>query len=164
MKRSPAGVLFCLLGLLIAVVSAGCGGTETGNPVGTGGAGGRTNPAIDLGEEICAILTFCLGEKKDFTEEDCEWAIADSETLGSALGVLDEPPPGYGEVIDKVENSELTANEEAVAECLEAIRSLECDDEEVLAVNTDEGFTNVEEMVPEEFCSEVFSVPQGNAE
>ncbi len=160
MTRFPAGVLCCLLWLLIAIGSAGCGGTETGNPTGPGGgAGGSNNPAIDVGEEICATLTSCFGEEEGFTEEDCEWAIADSDTLGPALGVTDEPPPGYGEVIDKVENSELSASDEAVAECLAAIRSLECDDEEVLAVNTDEGFTNIEEMIPEGSCSQIFSMP-----
>ena len=105
-------------------------------------------------------MTFCFGEEKAFTEEDCVQAIAESDTLGPAFGVEDEPPPGFGEVIDKVENRELSANDEAVAECLDAIDSLECEDPAVQAVDIEEGFENVEEMVPEGSCSQIFSVPQ----
>ena len=159
MTRSPVGVLLCILGLLSTIGLAGCGGTETGNPSGPGGGSGGQNPAITLAEEICARLTFCFGEEKAFSEEDCIQAIAESETLGPAFGVDEEPPPGFGEVIDKVENSELSANDEAVAECLDAIGSLECEDPEVQAVDIEEGFANIEEMILEPSCSEIFSVP-----
>jgi hypothetical protein len=64
----------------------GCGGTETGNPVGPGG-GGERNAAIRLVEEICERLTLCFGVDEDFTEDDCEGAIAGSETLGAAFGI-----------------------------------------------------------------------------
>lgn len=154
MTRSPAGVLLCVLVLLSTIGLAGCGGTETGNP---SGPGGGQNPAISLAEEICARLTFCFGEEKDFAEEDCVEAITESDTLGSAFGVEDEPPPGFGEVIDKVENRELSADEEAVAECLNAIDSLECEDPAVQAVEIEEGFANVEDMIPEASCSQIFS-------
>ena len=36
-----------------------------------------------------------------------------TETLGPALGVDEEPPPEYGQVIVKVENRDLSADEEA---------------------------------------------------
>ena len=159
MTRSPVGVLLFLWVLLSAMGFAGCGGTETGNPAGPGGGGGGRNPAITLAEEICDTLTSCFGEEKDFTEEDCIQAIAESDTLGPAFGVEDEPPPGFWEVIDKVDSSDLSANEEAVEECLNAIDSLECEDPAVLAVEIEEGFTNVEEMIPEASCSQVFSAP-----
>jgi hypothetical protein len=159
MTRSPVGVLLCILGLLSTIGLVGCGGTETGNPAGPGGGGGDRNPAITLAEEICETLTFCFGEEKDFTAEDCVQAIAESDTLGPAFGVEDEPPPGFGEVIDKVENRELSADEEAVAECLDAIDSLECEDPAVQAVDIEEGFENVEDMLSESSCSQVFSVP-----
>jgi hypothetical protein len=156
------GVLLCLLGLLISIGWAGCGGTETGNPTGPpspiDGGGGR-NPAVELGEAICDKLTDCFGQERDFTKEYCTWTLAVNETLGPALGVEEEPPPGYGEVIEKVENDELSADEEAKDECLSAIESLDCDGEAVQAVNIEEGFTNVEEMIPEEVCAQVFSLP-----
>ena len=62
-------------------------------------------------------------------------------------------------MIDKVENRELSANEEAVAECLDAIDSLECEDPAVQAVDIEEGFENVEDMLSETSCSQIFSVP-----
>lgn len=156
MKRSPVGVLFCILGLLSTIGLAGCGGTETGNPAGPGGGAADRNPAITLAEEICETLASCFGEEKDFTEEDCVQAIMESDTLGRAFGVEDEPPPGFGEVIDKVESRELSADDEAVAECVDAIDSLECEDPVVQAVDIEEGFANVEEMIPEASCSEIF--------
>jgi|GEM_PF-5375275 len=159
MMRSPVGVLLCVLGLLSTIGLAGCGGTETGNPSGPGGGGGGRNPAVTLAEGICETLTSCFGEEKDFTEEDCVRAIAESDALGPAFGIEDEPPPGFGEVIDKVENRELSANEEAVAECLNAIDSLECEDPVVQAVDIEEGFENVEGMLSEASCSQVFSAP-----
>ena len=160
MKRFPMGVLLCLLGLLSMIGLAGCGGTETGNPSGPGSdGGGERNPAVELGEAICDKLTVCFGEKEGFTEEECEQAIAESETLGPAFGVDEEPPPGYGQVIDKVENSELSATEEAVAECKNAIGLLDCDEQAVQAVDIEEDFANVEEMIPEASCSQIFSVP-----
>lgn len=155
MTRSPLGLLLCILVLLSTIGLAGCGGTETGNP---SGPGEGQNPAITLAEEICSRLTFCFGEEKNFAEEDCVEAIAESDTLGSAFGLDEEPPPGFGEVIDKVENRELSADDEAVAECLNAIGSLECDDPGVQAVEIEEGFVNVEDMIPEASCSQIFSV------
>jgi hypothetical protein len=159
MTRSPVGVLLCIFGLLSTIGLAGCGGTETGNPAGPGGGGGDRNPAIELGGAICDKLAYCFGEEKGFTEEDCEQAIVENDTLGPAFGVDEEPPPGYGQVIDWVENSELSADEEVVAECLNAIDSLECEDESVLAVGIEEGFANVEDMIPEASCSQIFSAP-----
>jgi hypothetical protein len=159
MTRSPAGVLLFLWLFLGAIGLAGCGGTETGNPSGPGGGAGGQNPAITLAEEICARLTSCFGEEKDFAEEDCVEAIAESETLGPAFGLDEEPPPGFGEVIDKVENSELPANDEAVAECLDAIDSLECEDPAVQAVDIEQGFENVEDMLSDASCLQVFSMP-----
>lgn len=159
MTRSPVGFWLCLLGLLSAIGLAACGGTETGNPSGHGsGSGGQKNPAITLVEEICEKLTSCFGGD-DFTKEECEQAIADSEMLGAAFGIVEKPPPGFAEVIDKVENNELTANEEAVEECVDAIGSLGCDDPTVQAADFEEGFANVEEMIPETACSQVFSGP-----
>jgi hypothetical protein len=155
--------LLFLLGLLSTIGLAGCGGTETGNPSGPGGGGGERNPAAELGGAICDKLTECFGggEGEDliFTKEECEQEIAASETLGPAFGVEEEPPPEYAEVIDKVENSELSADEEAKDECVSAIDLLGCDDEAVQAVDIEQGFTNVEEMIPEESCAAVFSVP-----
>jgi len=160
MKRSLVGVLFRLLGLLITIGLAGCGGTETGNPAGSGGGGPRDgNPAVEIGGVVCDKLTECFGEQEGFTKEYCVWALAVSETLGAALGVDEEPPPEYGQVIVKVENSGLSADEEAVARCVNAIGSLECDDPAVQAVDIEQGFTNIEQMIPEASCSEVFSVP-----
>lgn len=161
MKRSLLRVLLCLAGLLVAVGLAGCGGTETGNPSsgpGSGG-GGEKNAAITLVEAVCDKLTVCLGQDKGFTEEDCEEAIAASETLGPAFGVEEEPPPGFGLVIDKVESSELSADEEAVAECVAAIGLLECGDPAVQAVDVEQDFANIEQMIPEASCAEVFSAP-----
>jgi hypothetical protein len=155
MTRSPLGLLLCILVFLSTIGLAGCGGTETGNP---SGPGAGQNPAITLAEEICARLTFCFGEERGFAEQDCVEAIAESDTLGSAFGLDEEPPPGFGEVIDKVENRELSADDEAVAECLNAIDSLECDDPAVQAVDIEEGFDNVEAMIPEASCSQIFSV------
>jgi hypothetical protein len=156
MTKSTAGLLPFLWVLLCAIGFAGCGGTETGNPSGPGG--GR-NAAVTLAEEVCERLTSCFGADKDFTAQDCVEAINDSETLGPAFGVEEEPPPGYGQVIDKVENSDLSADEEAVEACLTAIDSLECEDPAVQTVDIEDGFANVEEMIPEEFCSGVFFVP-----
>jgi len=157
MTRSPAGFFVCLLGFLCTVSLMGCGGTETGNPGGPGG-GGERNAAIRLVEEICGQLALCFEIEEGFTE-DCELAVGDSETLGPAFGIQEEPPPGFGEVIDEVESSELSANEEAVEECVDAIRSLPCEDPTVQAVEIDNGFRNVEEMVPQPACSGVFSGP-----
>jgi hypothetical protein len=161
MKRSPIGVLLCLVGLLITIAWAGCGGTETGNPTGPPSpidGGGERNPAVELGGAICDKLTVCFDRDPDFTEY-CTWTLAVSETLGPALGVEEEPAPGYGEVIEKVENNELSADDVAVEECLNAIESLDCEEDAVQAVDIEQGFANVEEMIPEESCSAVFSVP-----
>jgi len=161
MTRSPVSVVLCFLGLLIAIGLAGCGGTETGNPVGPGGGGGKRNPAAELAGAICEKLTECFGEGEDliFTKEECEQEIAASETLGPAFGVEEEPPPEYAEVIDKVENNELSADEEAKDECVSVIDLLGCDDEAVQAVDVEQGFTNVEEMAQDASCAAVFSVP-----
>lgn len=156
MTRSPVGVFVCLLGFLCMFFLMGCGGTETGNPVGPGG-GGERNAAIRLVEEICEQLTLCFGVEEDFTEDDCEGAIADSETLGAVFGIEDEPTPGFDQVIEEVENSELSANEEAVEECVDEIRSLACED--LQEVEIDNGFRNVEQIIPEPACSGVFSGP-----
>ena len=155
MTRSPVAVFVCLLGFLSMFSLVGCGGTETGNPVGPGG-GAEQNAAVALVEEICAQLTFCFGIEKGFTEEDCELAVRDSETLGAAFGIQEDPLPGYGQVIDKVESSELSANEEAVEECIDAIRSLACED--LQGLDIDGEFSNVERMIPDA-CSGVFSGP-----
>lgn len=159
MTRSPVSVFLCLLALLSTLGFVGCGGTETGNPAGPGGGGGDRNPAVELGEAICGKLTGCLGKERDFTMEYCTWALAVSETLGPALGVQEEPPPDYGQVIVKVETRELSADDMVVEECLNAIDLLECEDPSVLAVDTEAGFDNVEEMIPEASCSAVFFVP-----
>lgn len=159
MKRSPLGFLICHLGLLITVAFTGCGGTETGNPLGPGGGGGDRNPAVELGGAVCEKLTACFGEEQRFTQQDCEQALEDSETLGPAFGVEEEPPPEYALVIEKVDKSELSADDEAVEGCLSAIDALPCEDPSVLAVDIRSGFSNVEEMIPEASCSAVFSVP-----
>jgi hypothetical protein len=112
-----------------------------------------------LAEAICETLTSCFGEEKDFTKEDCMQAIAESDTLGAAFGVEDEPPSGFGELIDKVESRELSADDEALAECVDAIDSLECEDPLVQAVDIEGGFANVEEMIPEASCSQIFLLP-----
>jgi hypothetical protein len=156
MTRSPVSVVLCLLGLLIAIGLAGCGGTETGNPAGPGG-GGERNPAAELSGAICDLLTDCFGQDEGFTKEDCEEAIAENEALGAAFGLEEEPPPEYAQVIDQVEENELSANEEAVDECVEEIQSLGCEDPDVLEVDTQAGFSNVEVMVPEAACPQVFS-------
>lgn len=158
MIRSTVGLLYCLWVLLSSTGFAGCGGTETGNPAGPGGGGGG-NAAITLGEEVCERLTSCFGADRDFTAEDCVEAINDSETLGPAFGVDEVPPPGYGQVIDKVDSSELSAYEDDVEACVQAIESLDCEDPAVRVVDIEDGFTNVEEMIPEESCSDVFFVP-----
>ena len=159
MTRSTAGFLLFLWVVLGGIGFPGCGGTETGNPSGPGGGGGGRNAAITLGEEICARLTSCFGDEKGFTEEDCVEAIQESETLGPAFGVDEVPPPGYGDVIDKVDSSELSAYEEDVEACVQAIGSLDCEDPAVLAVDVESGFENVEEMIPDASCSGVFFVP-----
>jgi hypothetical protein len=156
MTRSPVGVFVCLLGFLCTFSLMGCGGTETGNPVGPGG-GGDGNAAKRLVQEICQQLTLCFGEEEEFTEEDCELALEGSETLGAAFGIEEEPTPGFDEVIDEVENSELSANEEALQECVEEIRSLTCED--LQEVEVDNEFRNVEQTIPEPPCSGVFSGP-----
>jgi len=156
MTRSPVGVFVCLLGFLCTFSLMGCGGTETGNPVGPGG-GGEGNAAIRLVQEICQQLTRCFGVEEGFTEEDCELAIADSETLGAAFGIEEEPTPGFDQIIEEVQNSELSANEEAVQECVEEIRSLTCED--LQEVEIDNEFRKVEQVIPEPPCSGVFSGP-----
>jgi hypothetical protein len=155
MKRSPLGFLLCLLGLLVTIGTAGCGGTETGNP---GGGAGRTddNPAVELGRAICDKLFFCFGPGASFTRKECEESLEASRTLAPAFGVDDQPPPEYAQVIDEVEQSELTADEQALEGCLAAIGFLECEDSAVQAVDPEAGFADVEGMIPEEFCSEVF--------
>lgn len=155
MTRFPVVVFLCLLGLLSTMGPGGCGGTETGNPAGPGGGGDR-NPAISLAEAICETLVFCFGVEAEFTKDDCTQAIADSETLGAAFGIQEEPLPDYAQVIEKFEKSEWRADEEAVEACADAIRGLECDPA-VLAVEVESGFGNVEDMIPEEACSQVFS-------
>jgi hypothetical protein len=163
MTRSTVSVLICLLGLLIAVGFAGCGGTETGNPPAPGGGGGDRNPASELGGTICDKLAGCFGgeEGEDllFTKEECEQEIAGSETLGAAFGLEEEPPPAFAQVIDRVETSELSADEDAADECIEAIELLECDDPAVLAVEIEEEFSNVEGMAQDQSCLQVFSEP-----
>ena len=159
MTRFPVGVSLFSWVLLSAIGLAGCGGTETGNPSGTASGIGGRNPAIRLEEEICGKLAFCFGDREGFTEEDCSRAIRDSEVLGPAFGITEKPPPGYGQVIERVDKDELSADEKAVDACLEAIRSLECGDPAVQAVAVEEGFTNIEEMIPESSCSHVFSAP-----
>ena len=159
MTRSTAGILLFLFVFLGGIGFPGCGGTETGNPIGPGGGGGDRNPAVEVEGAVCGKLTGCFGDEKGFTEEDCSEALNDNETLGPALGVDELPPPGYGEVIDKVDNSELSAYEEDVEACLQAIESLECEDPAVEAVDVDSSFENVEEMIPEASCSGIFFVP-----
>lgn len=160
MKRSPPlGVLVCLLGLSLIIGLAGCGGTETGNPADSGGGRGDGNPAVELGDAVCDKLTECFGKQEDFTKEYCVWTLAVSETLGPAFGLEEQPGQEFGQVILRVENSDLSVDEEAVALCLDAIGSLECENPAVQSVDVEAGFMNIEEMVPEASCSEVFSVP-----
>jgi hypothetical protein len=109
--------------------------------------------------EICDKLTSCFGAEKGFTEQDCQGAVGASDSLSAAFGIEEEPLPGFGQVVDKVENSELTADEEALLACVDAIQALECEDPAVVAVDVEQGFWNVEEMIPEESCSQVFSGP-----
>jgi hypothetical protein len=99
-----------------------------------------------------------LGRTDDegFTEE-CEQAVGDSETLGAAFGIEEQPTPGFDQVIEEVENSELSANEEAVEECVQEIRSLTCED--LQGVEVDNEFRNVEQIIPDPPCSGVFSGP-----
>jgi hypothetical protein len=159
MIRSPVGAFFCLLMLLSTILFVGCGGTETGNPSGPPGGGGERNPAVDLLNEVCDKLTGCFGADEGFTEEDCQGAVEDSATLGAAFGIREEPPPGFAQVVDRVDKSELTADEEAFSACVDEIRALECEDPDLLAVDVEQGFWNVEEMVPEEPCLQVFTGP-----
>jgi hypothetical protein len=141
--------------LLVTIGTAGCGGTETGNP---GGGAGRTddNPAVELGRAICGKLFSCFGQEAGFTKKECEESLEASQTLAPAFGIDDQPPPEYAQVIDQVERSELTADEQAVEECLNAIGFLECEDPAVQSVEPEAGFANVEGMIPEAACSEVF--------
>jgi hypothetical protein len=152
MTRSPVVFLVLLFGILGAAALTGCGGTETGNP-----SGPQPNSALVLVQEICGVLTTCFGSEDGFTEDDCEGALSDSDTLGAAFGVEEEPAPAYAEVIERVDNSDLLADEEALDGCVDAIRSLTCDDPGVQAVDIEGGFLNVEDMIPEASCSEVFS-------
>lgn len=158
MMRSPARVFFCLLGLLSTIGLPGCGGTETGNP--TGPPGGREiNPAYKLVEEVCIKLTSCFGGEDGFTQEDCLLAVQASDTLAAAFGIEEEPTPQYAQVIDKVEDNELSADAEALDACVDAIQSLTCDDQALQAVEIERGFSNVEAMIPEPYCAAVFSGP-----
>lgn len=154
MMRSRAGIFFCLLGLLSTIGPAGCGGTETGNPSGPP----PVNPAYKLVEEVCVKLTSCFGGEEDFTN-DCLQAVQASDTLAAAFGIEEEPTPQYAQVIDQVENNELSADAEAVDACVDAIQSLTCDDQGIQAVEIERGFSNVEAMIPEPSCSAVFSGP-----
>jgi hypothetical protein len=160
MKRSPVGASFYLWLVLSTIGLVGCGGTETGNPSGPPG-GGDKNAAITLVNEICDKLTSCFGAEEEFTAEDCQEAVVNSDTLGASFGIEEEPLPGFEQVVDRVESSELSADEEALAACVEAIQSLACEDPGLLAVDVEQGFWNVEEMIPEGFCSQVFSGPGG---
>ena len=158
MKRSPVSASFYLWLVLSTIGLVECGGTETGNPSGPPG-GGDKNAAITLVNEICDKLTSCFGAEEGFTAEDCQGAVGDSDTLGAAFGIEEEPLPGFEQVVGRVESNELSADEEALAACVEAIQALECEDPNVLAVDVEQEFRNVEEMIPEGSCSQVFSAP-----
>jgi len=155
MTRFAVAVFLWVLALLSTMGPAGCGGTETGNPADPWDARGG-NPAIVLAEAICEKLVDCFEEEAP-TQEACGEAIRGSETLGAAFGIQQEDPPlSYEQIIEKFENGELKADEQAVEACAAAIRDLECDPA-VLAVDVEGGLGNVDEMIPEKPCSKVFS-------
>ncbi len=158
MMRSRVRICFSLIGFLSTIGLVGCGGTETGNPSGPPG-GGDVNPAYKLVEEVCVKLTSCFGGEAGFTQDDCLLAVQASDTLAAAFGIEEEPTPEYAQVIDKVENNELSADAEAVDACVDAIQLLSCNDQRLLDVEIERGFSNVERMVPEPTCSTVFSGP-----
>lgn len=156
MTRSPVGLFLLLVALLGTIGLGGCGGTETGNPSGPPGDG-DVNPAYKLVDEVCGKLYDCRGEAERFSQDDCLLAVQDSDTLAAAFGIEEEPTPQYALVIDKVEDNELSADDEAVDRCVDAIQFLSCEDEDVLAVDIGEGFRDVEGMIPQPSCSGVFA-------
>jgi hypothetical protein len=139
----------------------GCGGTETGNPgpfPQTQGPAVINNPAIVLMDVICGKLTSCL---EGLDESICRSSISASETLGASFGAGPGDYPSFIDVIAAVDQGTLRADTEQLGLCTSSIEELGCDSEEILAVEVqDSVVANLEQMVPENGCPNLFSTVQ----
>ncbi len=181
MKKTLPYIFCILLWVLSTPLLLGCDNdaTETGNPAIPEETGNSTpedteqitdgamlsNPASILVDLICSKLTEC---HDDLSEMECIDEILESETIGTAFGIEEGMFDYYQEVIDSLDmddnenewESVLDVDWEAHSLCLEAIYDLSCEDPAVQAVDV-ETFENIEDMIPDEHCPEVLSVPEG---
>jgi len=137
----------------------GCGGTETGNPGPAPIDGGplfpADNPAIGLMSALCGKLTSCL---EGLDESGCRTSVGVSRTLGERFGAAEDQYPTFIDVIAAAEAEALRTDGAQFELCTAAIAGLPCDSEEIQAVQfQDSELTNLEQMVPDEGCPNVFS-------
>jgi len=156
MKRSLIPFASGLLLLIAATALPYCGGTETGNPALRPPDGTPSeNPAIALMEATCGKLASC---RADISDSACRSAISASTTLPVELGLEDQDYPAFIDVLVGLENGELAVNPEGLSTCIDSIRALDCSDGRIQGVRVDPDGTlsNLEQVIPEEGCSQVF--------
>jgi hypothetical protein len=158
MKRFLIHFLGGFLALLCAIGLHACGGTETGNPArnpADGSGNPHANPAITLVDGICRKLTSCLDA---LNESECLLPISASTTLAKEFGVEGDHP--FIDVLFGAEGTDLPVNTEALTLCVTSINDLRCDDETIQAIRFQDGTVeNLDQMIPDEGCPEVFSGP-----
>ena len=166
MKKALPYIFCILLWVLSAPFLLSCDrdATETGNPTPEDTEhitdGVIYNPSSALVDLICGKLTEC---NDDLSEMACIDAILESETIGTEFGAEEGMFDSYQEIIDifdEEEWEELDVDWEALDQCLWAFYYLSCEDPAVQAVDA-ETFENIEDMIPDEHCPEVFSVAEG---
>jgi len=157
MKRSFFPIASGFLLLIAAAALTCCGGTETGNPAlrPPDGTPPSENPAIALMEATCGKLASC---RADISDSACRSAISASTTLATELGLEDQGYPAFIDVLIGLENGELAVNAEGLRACIDSIRAFDCSDSPILEVRVDPDGTvsNLEQVIPEEGCSQVF--------
>ncbi len=162
MKYIKSCTLIILLCGICLTGPSGCGddssrATETGNPIEIESESTPPYffgfPATILADALCFKLTEC---SPDLAEDECKSKIAESETIGVAFGIEEGIFESFQEVIEASEEGELPFDNEALDQCVKDITALECNDESISSLDIMD-FANLENLIPDENCSHVFS-------
>jgi len=157
MKRVPVRSWSGLFVLTAGLLLAGCGGTETGNPAGYPDAP-YVHYASELVDSMCVKLTECFDQ---LSLSDCRSQVEADPALPVLFGVQSLIPLTLVDLL--FEPDLLQADPGALNQCLSSIENLDCRDPGIEAVRfTNGSMENLERMIPDEGCPEVFSGTVGH--
>lgn len=154
MRRSLI-VRLAILPVALLAVLHGCGGTETGNPP-SAPQETMTPPsrALELVGALCGKLESC---SEAIDGEECALVVLADEDLAAAFGNPGEGLERLWDLLIAGPDQPVRVDAGALAACIDAIEALDCQSAAIQEVLLDGLLLDVERMVPQQHCPQVFT-------